>query len=76
MRPSSNLENKILSETCSRVQLIRMNVQDHTFSEPPLEYNQDQTRLTNQDFGYDLLKQLEGYINNMQTQIFSRSENR
>ena len=43
MRPSSNLENKTPSDTCSRVKLACMKVQGHTSLEPPLVYNQDQT---------------------------------
>ena len=46
MRPSNNLENKNLSETHSRVQLVRMKVQTHRSLEPPLEYK-DQTHLMN-----------------------------
>ena len=38
MRPSKNLENKILSEICGRVQA-------HISSEPLQYYNQDYTRL-------------------------------
>ena len=48
MRPSSNLENKALPDTYSRGQLVCMKVRIHSSSEPPLEYNQDQTPLMNQ----------------------------
>ena len=48
MRPLDNLENKILSDTYWRVQLVYMKAQAHTSSEPPLEYNQNQIPLTNQ----------------------------
>ena len=48
MRPFNNLENKILSDTYQRVQLVCMKAQAQSFLEPPLEYNQDQTPLVNQ----------------------------
>ena len=35
-----NLKNKIRSYTYWKVQLVYMKVQVHSFSEPPLEYNQ------------------------------------
>ena len=47
MRPSNNLENKILSDTYWIVQLVCMNVQDHSSLESQLEYNQDQMLLMN-----------------------------
>ena len=43
MRLSGNLENKSPSGHYLRVKLVFMKVQAHTFLEPPLEYNQDQT---------------------------------
>ena len=49
MKPSNNLENKTLSDTYWRVQLVCKKIQAHSSLEPPLEYNQDQMRLTNQD---------------------------
>ena len=48
MRPSNNLENKTISDTYWRVQLVCVQVQAHSSLEPPLEYNQDQTPLMNQ----------------------------
>ena len=48
MSPSNNLENKALSDTCCVVQLVCMEVQDHSSLELPLEYNQDQTPLMNE----------------------------
>ena len=42
MRSSNNLENKTLSQTYWRVQLM-YEVQAHSSLEPPLEYNQDRT---------------------------------
>ena len=48
MKPSNNMENTIPSDTYWSVQLICMNVQAHSFLEPLLEHNQDQTPLTNQ----------------------------
>ena len=48
MRPSSKLENKIVSDTYWRIQLVCVKRQAHTSSEPPLEYNQDLMPLTNQ----------------------------
>ena len=49
MRPSNNLENKTFSDTYWRVKLVCIKVQAHSALEPPLEYNQDQTTLMNQD---------------------------
>ena len=49
MRPFNILENKTLSDTDWRVQLVRMKVQADCSLESPLEYNQDQTPLMNQD---------------------------
>ena len=48
MRPYNNLENKTPSDTYLRVYLVCMKVQAHSSLEAPLEYNQDQTPLTNQ----------------------------
>ena len=48
MRPFNNLENQIPSDTYRRVQLLCKKVQTHSSLEPPQEYNQDRTRLTNQ----------------------------
>ena len=48
MRPSSSLENKTLSDTYLRLQLVCMKVQDRSSLEPQLEYNQDQTPLIDQ----------------------------
>ena len=48
MRPAYNLENKTLSETYERVQLVCLKVQGHSSLEPPLEYSQYQTALMNQ----------------------------
>ena len=39
MRPSNNLENKTLSDTYWRVQLVYMKFQADSSLEPPLEYN-------------------------------------
>ena len=47
MKPSNNLENKTISDTYWRMQLVRKNVQAHSSLEPPLEENQDQMCLTN-----------------------------
>ena len=41
MRPLKNMENKIPSDKCGRVQLICVEVQAHISSEPPQYYNQD-----------------------------------
>ena len=49
MRPSYNPENKTLSDTYGRVQLVCMKVHAHSSLEPPLEYNQDQMPSMNQD---------------------------
>ena len=48
MKPFNNLENMTPSDTYWRVQLVRNKVQAHSSLEPPLEYDQDQTPLTNQ----------------------------
>ena len=48
MRPSNYLENKTLSDTYLRVQLVCMKVQAHSPLEQLLEYNQDQMSLMNQ----------------------------
>ena len=48
-KPSNNLENKTPQDTYWSVQLICKKVLAHSFLEPPLEYNQDQMPLTNQD---------------------------
>ena len=48
MKPSNNLENKTPSDIYWRVQLVCKKVQVHSSLESPLEYNQDQTPLTNQ----------------------------
>ena len=48
MRPSSNLETKIPSDTFSRHQLMHMKVEARNSLKPPLEYNQDQMPSTNQ----------------------------
>ena len=45
MRPSNNLENKTLSDTYWRNAITCIKVQANSFSEPLLEYNQDQTPL-------------------------------
>ena len=42
MRHSNNLENKTLSDTYWRIQLVYMKVQAHSSLEPKLEYNQYQ----------------------------------
>ena len=42
------LENKTLSDTYLRDQLVCMKVQAHSSLEPPTEYNQDQMPLMNQ----------------------------
>ena len=47
MMPFNNLENKIPSDTYWRAQLKCVKVQAHISSEPPLEYNQGHTPLTN-----------------------------
>ena len=49
MIPSKNLENKTPSDTYQRVRLVPKKVQAHSSLEPPLlEYNQEQTSLTNE----------------------------
>ena len=48
MKPSNNLENKTTSDTHWKFQLVCKKVQAHSFLEPPLEYSEDQTPLTNQ----------------------------
>ena len=48
MKPPNNLENKTLSDTYERVQLVYKEVQVHSSLEPPLEYNWDQMLLANQ----------------------------
>ena len=48
MRPSDNLENKTLSDSYWRVQLVCMKNQAHSSLEPPLEYSQYQMPLMNQ----------------------------
>ena len=48
MKPSNNLQNKKTTDTNWKVQLVSMKVQAHSFLQRPLEYNQDQTLLTNQ----------------------------
>ena len=48
MRPLINLENKTLSDTYWKVQLLCIKVHTHSSLEPPLEYNQDQMPLINQ----------------------------
>ena len=55
MRPSNNLKNKTPSNTYWRVQLVCMKVQGHSFLEPPLEYNQDQTSFMNQGLLWSFL---------------------
>ena len=42
MKPSNNLENKTLSDTYWKVQLVCKKVPAHSSLEPPLEYSQDQ----------------------------------
>ena len=46
MKPSNNQENKSPSGTYCRAQVVCEKVQAHSFSEAPLEYNQDQMPLT------------------------------
>ena len=48
MKPSNNVENKTPPDTYWRIQLVCKKVQAHSSLEPPLEYSQDQTPLTNQ----------------------------
>ena len=48
MRPSNNLEIKILSDTYCSVRIVCMKVQAHPSPGSPPEYSQDQTPLTNQ----------------------------
>ena len=48
MRPHNNLENKTPLDAYWRVQLVCMKVKNHSSLEPPLEYSQNQTPLTNQ----------------------------
>ena len=50
MRPSNNLENKTLSGTYWRVQLVSMKVQAGSSLEPQQEYNLDQMPLMSQSF--------------------------
>ena len=71
MRPSNNLEKKIPSDTYWKVQLVRMKVQAYSSSEPPLEYNQEQTPWRIK-VGYGLFNQLGSYRNIIQLQISSR----
>ena len=59
MRPLKNLENKIPSYICYRVQLIFTKVQAHISSEPPLERNQDETPLTNQGFSKQFFNRMQ-----------------
>ena len=40
MKPSNSLENKTLSDTYWRFQLVYISVQAHNSLEPPLEFNQ------------------------------------
>ena len=47
MRPSNDLENKIISDTYWRVQLVCMKVQTHSVSQSPMEYNENQMPLVN-----------------------------
>ena len=49
MKPPNNLESKTPSDTYCRFQLVCKNVHAHSTLEPPLEYNQDQMPLANQD---------------------------
>ena len=46
MIPSNNQENKSPSGTYRTAQVVCEKVQAHSFSEAPLEYNQDQMPLT------------------------------
>ena len=69
---SNNLENKTLSDTYWRVQLVCMKVLAHSSLEPPLEYKQDQMPLIK--VCYDLFGHLGSYGNTM-LQISSRREN-
>ena len=55
MRPSYNLENKTLSDTYWRVQLVCTKIEAHSSLETPSEYNQDQTLLMNQGFLWPIL---------------------
>ena len=64
---SFDLEKRTPSDSCWRVQLVCEKVQDQSSLEPSLEYNQDQTPLTNQCLSYRTF---------MQFQISSRRENR
>ena len=48
MKASNNLENMTPSDTYWIVQLVFKKVQNHSFLEPSLEYNQDQVPVTNQ----------------------------
>ena len=50
MKPFSNLENKIPSDTYLGVKLVCMKDQALSFSETPFEYNQDQMLLKVQGF--------------------------
>ena len=47
MRPSNDLENKIISDTYWKVQLVCMKVQTHSVSQSPMEYNENQMPLMN-----------------------------
>ena len=75
MKPSTILENKIPSDTYSRVLLVCMKVQAHCHLEPP--WDTVRTRcLWRIKLGYDLFNQLGSYRNIMQIQISSRWDNR
>lgn len=72
MRLSNNLENKIASDTHRRVQLICIEVQVKSSSEPQLEYYEGHTPLRNQGQLWPSGSQR----NIMQLQIGSREESR
>ena len=66
MRPSNNLENKTLSDTYWKVQLVCMKLQAHSYLEPPLEYNQGLWYIK---VYHELFNHLGSYRNTMQFQI-------
>ena len=74
MRPSSNPENKTLSDTYWKVQLVCTKVQALHSLEPPLEYNQDQTPWWIK-VCYDCFNHLASYRDIMQFQSSSRRKN-
>ena len=67
MRPFNNLENNVPSDIYPRTQLVCMKVLVHISFKPPLEYNQDQIKVS-----FDLFNQLGSYKKFMQFQMSPR----